>query len=314
MRLNSNRLKRRQGRHSFERTLTAGWLAITLSIIVAAPFSLAQNSNQPDTAPGAAPGDSVNTFKRRNKFMQGDMQGADSGDMSPDMIRRQRMRKAIMRARQMEGADSDQVSEPFNRGQLTPNDGSGPGLGRKGRGQFMPDGGLGTSSGTGAGAGFGPGAGGGRRGFAGRAEFGRGGMGRGGFGGGKAALDLTPLNLTEEQKGKIQQMRAETANRVREVRRKMQSGGQELKDMMFDPSVSDDTIRAKGRELRKLHEQAEDMKLNDFLSIRGVLTADQRKLLPNVKPGGPRAAMVGGSGPGNTPSPPPGSEPVPANQ
>jgi Spy/CpxP family protein refolding chaperone len=280
MRLNSNRLTRRNGRHPFEKKmLGAGLLALTLCLIVAAPNCFAQGSNPApsDTATGAMPNDAPAPFRRKARFSE--MQAVDSGDADTDMMRRQRMRKAILRGRQMNAADANGESpEAFNRG---PNNFGGA-MGRKARGGFMSDG-----------------PGGGRRGFG----------GRGGFPGGKRALDLTALNLTEEQKGKIQQLRSRTSTRARELRRKLMSGGQELRDMMFDPAASDETIRAKGRELRRLHEQVEDIKLDDFLSIRSVLTAEQRKHLPEVKPGGPRAAMAGANGrgnPGDMPPPPDG--------
>lgn len=273
------------------KTLAAGCLAVALCLMTACPFSFAQGNNAPssgDTTSGAVPGDAPSGFRRGARLMHGDMQGADSGDMNAEMMRRDRMRKAIMRARQMEDGGPPDGQEPFNRGQMdsSAGDGLGGGMARKRR--FMQDGQPG-----------------GRRGIGG--QFG----GRGGFGGPKRALDLTALNLTEEQKNKIQQMRTRTSMRAKEVRRKLMTGGQELRDMMFDPSASDEMIRAKGRELRKLHEEAESMKLDDFLSIRGVLTAEQRKHLPEVKPGGPRAAMIG-DGPGNRgdmPPPPDGGPP-----
>ncbi|MCC7528544.1 MAG: periplasmic heavy metal sensor [Candidatus Melainabacteria bacterium] len=265
-------------------TYITGWLALTLCINVAVPICFGQtpNANQSDTASGAVPTDAAGNFRRKARFLQGEMQGADSGDANADMARRARMRKAIMRARESNGAQGNDPAETFNRGFMNPGDGEGAGMGRNARARFMPDG-------QGA-------AGNGRRGFG----------GRGGFPGGKRALDLTPLNLTEEQKGKIQQMRSRTSTRARELRSKLLSGGQELRDMMFDPAASDDMIRAKGRELRKLHEQVEDIKLDDFLSIRSVLTADQRKHLPEVKPGGPRAAMAGARGNAGDMPPPPG--------
>lgn len=302
MQLSSNRLtclNRRPA--SAKKTLTAGWLALAISLIVAPPECFAQgaNPNQSDTGAGAAPTDAPGNFRRKARFMQNEMQGADSSDANSEMMRRARMRKAIMRARQMNGEDGNDQAETFNRGAMNAGDGQGvgasAGMGRNGRGKLMPDG---------------QGGGGIRRGFAGRGgEFG----GRGPFSGGKRALDLAPLNLTEEQKSRIQQMRSRTSTRARELRRKLLSGGQELRDMMFDPSASDEMIRAKGRELRRLHEQVEDIKLDDFLSIRSVLTADQRKHLPEVKPGGPRAAMAGANRGNPADMPPPPGEFGPPN-
>ncbi len=232
MRLSSNKLTVRLRRHLFdERTLTAGWLALTICLVIAAPGALAQgpNPSPTGTATGTMPTEAPGNFKRKTRLMQDDTQAADSGDGSPDMMRRKRMRQAIMRARQMDAGSDGQPAETLNRGPNGDEAFTGT-MGRKGRGAFMPDG-------------PGQGAGQGRRGFG----------GRGAFAGRKRALDLAPLNLTEEQKGKIQQLRIRTATRSRELRRKLMSGGQELRDLMFDPSASDDTIRAKGRELRKLH-------------------------------------------------------------
>lgn len=281
-----------------------GCLALTLCF-AAAPFGMAQGtgSASADTTSGAssnAPApDAPSAFRRKARLVQSDMQaeGGSSADNADEVTRRARMRKAIMRARQMQAADGagnsnspgapDGSPEPFARGPMAQGEGFGGGGFRK-RPGFMQDGQ-----------------------FGGRRGLGRG----GGFPGGRKALDLSALNLTEEQKAKIQQLRKGTAMRAREVRRKLFSGGQELRDMMFDPAASDEQIRAKGRELRKLRDQAEDMKLDDFLSIRGVLTAEQRKRLPDVKPGGPRAAMVapGGARRGDD-MPPPGVEPIAPNQ
>lgn len=294
MQLSSNRLTSRTGCHQFaDKMLTTGWLALTLCLFVCAPDCFAQGANQgqADTASGAMSTEAPVNFRRKARFKE--MQAADSGDADTDMMRRQRMRKAIMRGRQInDGNANGEPVQAFNRG----GNNLGGAMGRKARGGFMPEG---------------PGGGGGRR-----------GLGRGGFPGGKRALDLAPLNLTEEQKGKIQELRSRTSTRARELRRKLISGGQELRDMMFDPAASDDSIRAKGRELRKLHEQVEDIKLDDFLSIRSVLTAEQRKHLPEVKPGGPRAAMAKGAGtgphgrgnPDDMPPPPPGDEPGSINE
>ncbi|HNB22881.1 MAG TPA: Spy/CpxP family protein refolding chaperone [Candidatus Melainabacteria bacterium] len=289
-----------------------GCLALTLLLAASNSPVFAQggaNATSPSdtagSAPGASPsGDSPYGFKRRARFMQADMQaqGAGADDGTDETARRARMRKAIMRARQMGGAEGpDGAQEPFarnpnansnlgpNSGPMSPGEGFVGGGFRK-RNAFMQDGQFG-----------------GRRGFAPRG---------GGFPGGRKALDLSALNLTEEQKTKIQQMRKNTASRAREVRRKLLTGGQELRDMMFDPAASDEQIRAKGKELRRLHEQAEDMKLDDFLAIRGVLTAEQRKRLPDVKPGGPRAAMAGPSSVrrGDDMPPQPGGENFAPNQ
>lgn len=268
MRLNSKKLTRRNSRQYIERFAMVSLLT-ALSFAYIESSALAQTAPSIDTTGSATTSDSV----------------------SADALKRARLRKAVMRARQQaDGPEGmEPGGEPFTRAQLPPPGGDGPGSMETRRGRWMQGGPNG----------------------AGHPFKGRGGQfgGRGRFAGAKRALDLTPLNLTEEQKSKIQQLRVEKAGRARELKRKLMADRQELKDLMFDPAASDDTIRSKMRDIRKSQNEAEEMRVNDFLSIRNILTPEQRKRLPEVKPGGPRAAMIGrrgdGPGPDGPPMPPP---------
>ncbi len=118
-------------------------------------------------------------------------------------------------------------------------------------------------------------------------------------------LDLSSLNLTDEQKQTIRQLRSQNAPKARELRRAIQAKRAELRTMMFDPNATDDAIKAKRKELRAVQEQMEDMVLSDFLAMRNVLTPEQKKKLPEVmpnraevarRPGGPPAPAAA-SGP-----------------
>lgn len=125
---------------------------------------------------------------------------------------------------------------------------------------------------------------------------GGGALGLGGGGGnffGKRALDLTSLNLSPEQKQKIQEMRGQIAPKTRELRKQLASKRAELRDMMFEANAGDDQVRAKRKEVRQLQDKIEEMQLNDFLGIRAVLTADQRLKLSDLKPGNKFAAGNG---------------------
>lgn len=125
------------------------------------------------------------------------------------------------------------------------------------------------------------------------------GFGGGGGGGGGAnvfgrkALDLTSLNLSPEQKQKIQEMRGQLAPKTRELRKQLNAKRMELRDMMFEANAGDDQVRAKRKEVRQLQDKVEDMQLNDFLGIRSVLTPDQRQKLTDLKPGNKFAAGNG---------------------
>ena len=58
-----------------------------------------------------------------------------------------------------------------------------------------------------------------------------------------------------------------------------------MRDLMFDPTATDGQIRAKRQELRRMQDELEDVVIGDFLSLRSILTPEQRKKLPEIKPG-----------------------------
>lgn len=129
---------------------------------------------------------------------------------------------------------------------------------------------------------------------------GAGGRFKNGFGGGgganmfgRKALDLTSLNLSPEQKQKIQDIRGQVAPKTRELRKQLNAKRLELRDMMFEANAGDDQVRAKRKEVRQLQDKVEDMQINDFLGIRSVLTPDQRLKLSDLKPGNRFAASNG---------------------
>lgn len=131
-----------------------------------------------------------------------------------------------------------------------------------------------------------PGGGAGR--FGGR--FGQGqmmrGRGGGGMGGVIGPIDLRPLNLTEEQKQKIQTLRQGTAESVKQIRLNLRSARSQMKDMMFDPKATEAQIRKKREEVRLYQDKMDELLVNDFLKMRGVLTKEQLNHLPEVKPQG----------------------------
>ncbi len=124
---------------------------------------------------------------------------------------------------------------------------------------------------------------------------------RGGMGGGMGPLDLRPLNLTEEQKQKIQTTRQATAESVRQIRTNLKTVRGELKDMMFDPKASDSQIRNKRQEVRALQDKMDELLVNDFLKMRGVLTKEQLGHLPEAKPQPRSRAGFGDGGEGSNP-------------
>ncbi len=116
-------------------------------------------------------------------------------------------------------------------------------------------------------------------------------------------LDLTLLGLTEEQKDRIRQNRLQSGSKARGLRRELKLRRDEMKDLMFDPDATEAQIRGKRRVIRQMQDQLEDVVIDDFLSLRAVLTPEQRKRLPEVRPdsrlpvmGQGRASMGGPGG------------------
>lgn len=108
-------------------------------------------------------------------------------------------------------------------------------------------------------------------------------MGNNSGGMNRSPLDLSHLNLTDEQKARITEQRSKSKGPAKDLQQAIKSKRMEMRDMMFDPAFSAEQIRAKRSELRKVQDQAELIMLNDFLSMRAVLTADQlRRLRPNI--------------------------------
>ncbi len=293
---------------------TAGWT----------PYLVAQaDGEQPQAGPDQGGGGGDMRRLRRRQFQEGQggpMQGSDA-----DGIRR-RMREK-MRQRFGEGGEPGM---PPN----APGDGSQPGPADEGGPRMPGDGELprfrqNRFGGAGQGQGFGVGAGQGFRRRGGQGGEGAGPDGEGGFkkrgfrrmdggpdgtgggprgggmrerkmfrGGGqlfgRGPLDLSSLNLTEAQKTRIKEIRQQSSPRSRELMKSIQASRSSLKDMMFDPNMTDAQIRAKRAELRKLQDQSEDLTLNDFLTIRSVLSKEQKAKLPQIKPG---AGGPGGPGP-----------------
>ncbi len=192
----------------------------------------------------------------------------------------------------------------------------GPGEGNPGQGSepdMLPGGGGGFQSGRpgmpggmrrGGGGGFGGG-------------MGPGGMGGGGFGAGMGKgngrfhagghrLDLTPLNLTEQQKSRIQSLHEQARGQAKEIRKRLALKQIKLRDLLFSPDATDAQILAARRDMRELQDKMDELNVKDMLAIRGVLTPEQKAKLPMIMPG--RRETAGGpggmpGGPGGMPAP-----------
>jgi Spy/CpxP family protein refolding chaperone len=112
------------------------------------------------------------------------------------------------------------------------------------------------------------------------------------------SIDLTPLNLSPEQKQKIQDMRRETGKKIRDLRKALKTKRDELFNATFDPEISEASIREKRDTVRTLHEQMEDLMFEDLIGLRNLLTPEQKKHLAEVKPPPPPPGRFGPPGEG----------------
>jgi Spy/CpxP family protein refolding chaperone len=87
---------------------------------------------------------------------------------------------------------------------------------------------------------------------------------------------LRDLNLTSEQLQKIQQIRSQRKGQLAEQRQTMRQAMQELRQLMAGNAPTEQ-IRQKYNEVRTLRMKLADAQFNDLLSIREVLTPEQRR-------------------------------------
>jgi len=106
-------------------------------------------------------------------------------------------------------------------------------------------------------------------------------------------IDLTPLNLTAEQKQKIQEMRHETGKKLKDLRKTLKTKKDDLFNATFDPDISEAAIRDKRETVRTLHNQVEDLMFDDLMGLRNILTAEQKKHLAEIKPPAPPSGRFG---------------------
>lgn len=118
---------------------------------------------------------------------------------------------------------------------------------------------------------------------------------------------LERLNLTDDQKAKIEGLQTATDKATRPIREKIFDKSVELRRLWLAATPDKDKITAAQKELRVLRDNMEDKITTLRLEIRKVLTPEQNEKLANMRwhrgPGfGPRGGMRGaghhGAGPG----------------
>lgn len=118
------------------------------------------------------------------------------------------------------------------------------------------------------------------------------------------------LNLTDDQKAKIEALRDANYKATRPVREKMFDKSVELRRLWLQANPDKDKITAAQKELRTLRDEMQDKATALRFEIRKVLTPEQNEKLANMRWGrgsgfGPRGGMRGQGefGPGHGPGP-----------
>lgn len=111
----------------------------------------------------------------------------------------------------------------------------------------------------------------------------------------------TKLNLSAEQKAKIEALKLAHRKEIRPIREKMFDKSVALRRMWLQTNPDKDKILALQKEVRGLRDQLEDKAVAHKLEIRKVLTPEQREKLVNSGWGrgegfGPRGGMRGHHG------------------
>lgn len=114
---------------------------------------------------------------------------------------------------------------------------------------------------------------------------------------------LWNVNLTDEQKTKIEALQVAHQKEVRPIREKMFDKSVELRRAWLQANPDKDKIVALQKEVRQLRDQLEDKAIEHKLAVRKLLTPEQQEKLANSGWGrghgfGPRGGMRGPGGPG----------------
>ncbi|URR36150.1 Spy/CpxP family protein refolding chaperone [Thermosynechococcus sp. HN-54] len=115
-----------------------------------------------------------------------------------------------------------------------------------------------------------------------------------GYGGSRSGANLDNLNLTPEQRQRLQAVRQQYQGQMEQTRNQLRTAKAELRQMMSG-NASEEQIRSKYQQVRQLENQLASLRFESMLAMRSILTPQQRQAL---------AAQMQQRGPGNRPMKP----------
>jgi len=86
---------------------------------------------------------------------------------------------------------------------------------------------------------------------------------------------MQALNLTQEQQQSLQRIRQQSKPQMDQRKQALRQAHQELRQMM-QGTASTDEIRAKHQQVQQLRQQMENLRFENMLAMREVLTPEQR--------------------------------------
>lgn len=87
------------------------------------------------------------------------------------------------------------------------------------------------------------------------------------------------IEATDSQKAQLDDLFKHQVEGNRQTREQVKKGAVEIAQLMGDDSASDEQIKTKVQEIRKMREQLMDSRVDTALKVRAILTKEQRKIV-----------------------------------
>ena len=87
------------------------------------------------------------------------------------------------------------------------------------------------------------------------------------------------IEATDSQKAQLDDIFKKMCDENRATREQVKQGAVDVANMMADQSATDEQIRNKVADIRKLREKLQDTRLDTALKVRAILTNEQRKVV-----------------------------------
>ncbi|MBX9949598.1 MAG: periplasmic heavy metal sensor [Candidatus Obscuribacterales bacterium] len=87
------------------------------------------------------------------------------------------------------------------------------------------------------------------------------------------------IDATEAQQAQLDDLFKKMCDSNRSTREQVKQGAVDVANLMADQSATEEQIRSKVADIRKLREKLQDSRLETALKVRAILTVEQRKVV-----------------------------------